>query len=88
MAIDNGTTTVLSKITSKNQVTIPKAVREALDVKSSDSIKWEIEPDGDIKVKRDEPDFWTTVDQQQKKYGSVDTPEIDWGPDVGSEDFD
>ncbi|MGF2384692.1 AbrB family transcriptional regulator [Lentilactobacillus otakiensis] len=33
-------------------------------------------------------DFWKVVDQQEKEYGSVDTPEVDWGEDVGSENFD
>ncbi len=30
---------VISKITAKNQVTIPKTIREALNVKSSDKIE-------------------------------------------------
>ncbi len=28
------------------------------------------------------------VDEQEKEYGSVATPEVGWGKDVGSEDFD
>ncbi|EHO46166.1 hypothetical protein [Lentilactobacillus kisonensis] len=32
--------------------------------------------------------FWLVVDEQEKKYGSVNTPEVDWDSDVGSEDFD
>jgi antitoxin PrlF len=35
MTKSNRNVAVVSKITSKNQVTIPKAVREALNVKSS-----------------------------------------------------
>lgn len=27
-------------------------------------------------------DLWNTIDNQAKKYGSVDTPEVDWGQDV------
>jgi len=30
----------------------------------------------------DSSDFWNTIDDQAKKYGSVDTPEVDWGQDV------
>ncbi|GHP13401.1 hypothetical protein YK48G_08260 [Lentilactobacillus fungorum] len=91
MTKSNRNVAVVSKITSKNQVTIPKAVREALNVKSSDEIEWELRSDGQITVKRMSPekdDFWKMVDEQEKKYGKVDTPEIDWGPDAGSEDFD
>lgn len=91
MAKNNHNIAVVSKITAKNQVTIPKTIREVLNVKSSDEIKWELGSDGQITVKRKSPeksDFWKTVDEQEKKYGSVDTPEVDWGEDVGSEDFD
>ncbi|AEB72545.1 type II toxin-antitoxin system PrlF family antitoxin [Lentilactobacillus buchneri] len=82
---------VISKITAKNQVTIPKTIREALNVKSSDKIEWELGADGQITVKRTAPekdDFWKMVDEQEKKYGSIVTPEVDWGEDAGSEDFD
>lgn len=82
---------VISKITAKNQVTIPKKIREALNVKSSDKIEWELGTDGQITVKRTVPekdDFWKMVDELEKEYGSVATPEVGWGKDVGSEDFD
>lgn len=82
---------VISKITAKNQVTIPKTIREALNVKSSDKIEWELGADGQITEKRTAPekdDFWKMVDEQEKKYGSIVTPEVDWGEDAGSEDFD
>ena len=46
---------VISKITAKNQVTIPKTIREALNVKSSDKIEWELGADGQITVKRTAP---------------------------------
>lgn len=61
---------VISKITAKNQVTIPKTIREALNVKSSDKIEWELGADGQITVKRTAPekdDFWKMVDEQEKK---------------------
>ncbi|MDE3750570.1 type II toxin-antitoxin system PrlF family antitoxin [Pediococcus pentosaceus] len=79
---------VESKITSKNQVTIPKTVRDLLNLNSTDTIEWSIEPDGKITVMRSMPNLWRVVDTQEKKYGSVDTPEIDWGTDVESEGFD
>ena len=45
------TAVAVSKITSKDQITVPKAVRETLGLKPGDSIAWE--KDGDVvKVKR------------------------------------
>lgn len=32
--------------------------------------------------------IWKTIDEQQEKYGSVDTPEINWGNDVELDDID
>jgi len=37
-----------STLTSKNQTTIPKAVIEALNLRPSDQLVYEIEPDGRI----------------------------------------
>jgi antitoxin PrlF len=37
-----------STLTSKNQTTIPKAVVEALKLKPSDQLVYEIEPDGRV----------------------------------------
>jgi antitoxin PrlF len=37
-----------STLTSKNQTTIPKAVIEALKLKPSDQLVYEIEPDGRV----------------------------------------
>jgi len=30
-------------------------------------------------------DFWQQLYEQAARYGSPDTPELDWGPDVGHE---
>lgn len=81
-------TKVRSKITSKNQVTIPKTVRDLLNVKSADTIEWQIEPNGTVMIVQSKPDLWQVVDQQAQKYGKVNTPEVDWGTDLESEDFD
>lgn len=32
--------------------------------------------------------LWDIVEEQRKKYGNIDTPEIDWGSDVGEERLD
>lgn len=30
-------------------------------------------------------DFWTIIAEQERKYGNVNTPEINWGEDIGAE---
>lgn len=80
-------TKVISKITSKNQVTIPQSIREMLDVGSNDSIQWTIHSDGTISVENANDNLWDVVKEQEKTYGNVSTPEIDWGQDRESEDL-
>ncbi|MBB1124135.1 type II toxin-antitoxin system PrlF family antitoxin [Limosilactobacillus albertensis] len=77
-----------SRITSKNQVTIPKTVRNFLKVKPSDSIKWTINTNGQISVTKGTAELWDMVSKQEKEYGNLSTPEIDWGTDIESDDFD
>lgn len=81
-------TKVSSKITSKNQITIPKIVRELLKVHSADSIEWQIEPNGRVMIARSQPDLWQIIEEQESKFGNLSTTEIDWGKDVESADFD
>ena len=76
-----------SRITSKNQVTIPKTVRNFLKVKPSDSIKWTINANGQVSVTKGTADLWAMVSEQEKEYGNLSTPEIDWGTDIESDDF-
>jgi antitoxin PrlF len=42
---------VVAKITSKGQVTIPKEVRDALHLKSGDRIAFDLRPDGSAVVR-------------------------------------
>lgn len=42
---------VIAKITSKGQTTIPQEVRNALKVQAGDSLVWEITPDGSARVR-------------------------------------
>lgn len=81
---------VAAKITSKNQITIPKAVRDKLKLNSNDrTIVFNIEDDKAITVEKPkENDLWDIVAEQQQKYGSIDTPEIDWDDDFGEERID
>ena len=42
----------VAKITAKGQTTIPHAIREALHVRSGDTIAWEVSRDGVASVRR------------------------------------
>ncbi len=45
----------LAKISSKGQVTVPAEVRKTLQLKTGDTLAWEIQEDGKISVRRIEP---------------------------------
>lgn len=79
-----------STITSKNQTTVPKIVRQTLQLNPGDKIAYVIYPKGDVHISKikESNDMWTKAYHQEKKYGSFSTPEPDWGADVESEDFD
>jgi antitoxin PrlF len=42
----------MSRVTSKYQATVPADVRAALGVKAGDQISWQVDDDGDVKVRR------------------------------------
>lgn len=81
---------VSAKITSKNQITLPKILREKLELGDSDkTIVFNISDDKTVTVEKPKTNnLWDIVEEQRKKYGSIDTPEIDWGSDVGEERID
>ena len=81
---------VSAKITSKNQITLPKILREKLELGDSDkTIVFNISDDKPVTVEKLKTNnLWDIVEEQRKKYGSIDTPEIDWGSDVGEESLD
>ena len=81
---------VSAKITSKNQITLPKILREKLEIGDSDkTIVFNISDDKPVTVEKLKTNnLWDIVEEQRKKYGSIDTPEIDWGSDVGEERLD
>lgn len=81
----------ISTVTSKNQTTVPKIIRKTLKLNPGDEIKYIVESNGSIRIsknKKKTDDMWSIAYEQEKKYGSIDTPELDWGPDIESEDFD
>lgn len=81
---------VSAKINSKNQITLPKILRDKLELSDSDkTILFNISDDKPVTVEKSKGDYlWDIVEKQREKYGSVDTPEIDWGSDVGKERID
>ena len=81
---------VSAKITSKNQITLPKILREKLELGDSEkTIVFNISDDKPVTVEKLKTNnLWDIVEEQRKKYGSIDTPEIDWGSDVGEERLD
>jgi AbrB family looped-hinge helix DNA binding protein len=58
-------------ITSKGQVTIPKAVREHLGLKQGDRISFVIEPSGEVKIKTPK---YPNLDSLAGAAGALDTP--------------
>lgn len=81
---------VSAKITSKNQITLPKVLRDKLELGDSDkTIVFNISDNKPVTVEKPKANnLWDIVEEQRKKYGSIDTPEIDWGLDVGEERLD
>ena len=49
----------VSKLTSKNQITLPLSVRNKLHVHAGDKVEFVIEADGKVIVKKPEPIDWT-----------------------------
>jgi AbrB family looped-hinge helix DNA binding protein len=45
----------VAKVTAKGQTTIPKEVREALEIEPGDLIVWEVAPDRKAVVRRAQP---------------------------------
>ncbi len=45
----------LAKISSKGRVTVPAEVRKTLQLKTGDTLAWEVQEDGKISVRRIEP---------------------------------
>lgn len=76
-----------STVTTKNQTTVPKIVRKTLDLMPGDKIKYIVDSNGSIRISKsnEKANIWDKAYQQVKKYGSLDTPELDWGKDIEDE---
>lgn len=81
----------ISTVTTKNQTTVPKVIRQTLNLIPGDKIKYIINTNGSISISKSKEsidDMWTRAYELEKKYGNIDTPELEWGDDIESEDFD
>ena len=67
---------VSATMTAKNQVTIPKAIRDLLNLKRADTLEFVVTDEGQITLEKQESNanLWDVVAQQEKEYGSIDTP--------------
>ncbi|QGG60832.1 AbrB/MazE/SpoVT family DNA-binding domain-containing protein [Loigolactobacillus bifermentans] len=81
---------VTAQMTTKNQITVPKEVRQALKLREHEQLEFVITTEG-VQVKRKpltQDNLWEIVAEQTAKYGSYATDEVDWGSDVGAEVFE
>jgi len=67
------------KISSKRQVSIPKRIMEALDLKPGDEVEFQVEGDKarivpitTIKIPRDQAWFWTPEWQEKEKEADLE----------------
>ncbi|MFZ8765475.1 type II toxin-antitoxin system PrlF family antitoxin [Enterococcus diestrammenae] len=80
---------IIATITSKNQITIPKAIRQKLDVHTNDQLSFEETAEGEIVIKKKaNDDFWQVVKEHSETYTIPSESEIDWGSDLGGEVID
>ncbi|WP_211089330.1 MULTISPECIES: AbrB family transcriptional regulator [Lactobacillaceae] len=74
---------IKAKLSSKNQLTVPKAIRDSLGLADQDKVVFQL-INGTVTLKKDN-DFWTDVKKQAQTYGNLSTDELDWGPSAGEE---
>lgn len=84
---------VSAKMTSKNQITIPKSVRQKLGLKENQRVIFEFTPEGEIKVTGEKAapsfeDFWKKELAIVEETGKFDTGEMFFGEDLGEENIE
>lgn len=89
---------ITAKIGSRGQVTLPKIVREKLNLKTgTDYVNFKFDSDDSVKVEKlisndnTIENFWKREKDIRKKYNLTKNDfesDLDWGEDVGSEKFD
>lgn len=71
-----------SKVSSKNQVVVPKEVREALGIQDGDQIQWVIRQQGEVVVRKVEIqtviyDFFQMMAEEAEKQGLTEDELLD-----------
>ncbi|UUX33831.1 AbrB/MazE/SpoVT family DNA-binding domain-containing protein [Fundicoccus culcitae] len=80
---------ISAKLSSKNQITIPREIRAKLGIQMHDEIAFEILESGHILLKKKIiDDFWSQVAEHQAQYGLFEDDAVDWGADMGDEVID
>lgn len=78
--------TVISTLTAKNQITIPKIIRKFLNIKPTDIISWDIGENNTVVVSALKKDIWGIIEEQAKEYGDIDVSEFEWCDDDDKEE--
>ena len=73
-------TTAVSKLTSKNQTTIPAPVREALDLSAGDKLTFEVMENGAVILRK-----WAPIDFEFAR--AVESTLSEWGTDEDNEAY-
>ncbi len=66
---------VFSKLTSKNQTTIPKKIRARLKIKAGDRVLFEIMTDGSVRIRKSSPldvEYLKSVETTLNEWSSKD----------------
>lgn len=81
---------VSAKMTSKNQITVPKSVRQTLGLKENQKVIFEFTPEDELKGTSEKTimayeDFWNNELVVMEEHASDDTEIVDLGEAVGEE---
>lgn len=84
---------VSAKMTSKNQIIIPKSVRQILGLKENHWVIFEFTPEGEIKVRGEKAApsfeaFWKQELAIIEEMGKFDTGEMFFEKDLGEENIE
>ena len=74
------TTTAVSKLTSKNQTTIPAPVRERLDLSAGDMLVFEVGEGGAVVLRK-----WTPIDLEFAR--ALETTLAEWASEEDDEAY-
>jgi AbrB family looped-hinge helix DNA binding protein len=69
----------VSRVTSKGQVTIPRAVREELQLETGDQVEWQVNPDGRVALRKLEGQLRELVGLLGRPDRRVSVAEMDQG---------